>query len=296
MAVYRREYRGYTGETTASRFRFLILPRYSFRDVFASRLMAAFYAVCFVVPVGAALFIYLHHNAAALLALDLSVERLLPIDSVFFFRFLTTQSVMAFLLTAFVGPGLVSPDLIHNALPLYLSRPFSRKQYVLGKMTVLLVLLSFITWIPGLLLCALQASLEGTSWLVTHWRLPVAIVLGSWIWILILSLLALAISAWVKWRPVAAAMLLGVFFVAAGFGSSVNLILETRWGHLLNLGELLKRVWIGLFFGESGREVLRIGSPASEIPLWAAWICLLAVAALCLLLLNRRLRAYEVVR
>ena len=41
---------------------------------------------------------------------------------------------------AFIGPGQVSPDLANNALPLYLARPFSRVEYVLGKMSVLLVL------------------------------------------------------------------------------------------------------------------------------------------------------------
>ena len=51
----------------------------------------------------------------------------------------------------------MSPDLRNNGLPLYLSRPFSRTEYVLGKMSVLLILLSAITWVPGLLLFLFQA-------------------------------------------------------------------------------------------------------------------------------------------
>src|SRR5258707_13066390 len=50
------------------------------------------------------------------------------------------------------GPPLVSRDLRNNALPLYLCRPFTRTEDVLGKMSVLLILLSAITWIPQLLL------------------------------------------------------------------------------------------------------------------------------------------------
>jgi hypothetical protein len=45
--------------------------------------------------------------------------------------------MMALFLAAFVGPGQVSPDLANNALSLYLARPFSRVEYVLGKMSVL---------------------------------------------------------------------------------------------------------------------------------------------------------------
>ena len=55
-------------------------------------------------------------------------------------------------LTAFVGPGLVSPDLANSALPLYFCRPFSRAEYVLGKCAVSVQLLSLITWVPGLIL------------------------------------------------------------------------------------------------------------------------------------------------
>ena len=63
-----------------------------------------------------------------------------------------------------MGPGLISPDLSHNALPLYLARPFSRTEYVLGKMSVLMGLMSLMTWIPGVLLFVLQGYLEGWQW------------------------------------------------------------------------------------------------------------------------------------
>jgi hypothetical protein len=40
--------------------------------------------------------------------------------------------MLALFLAAFIGPGLISPDLHNNALSLYLARPFSRAEYVLG--------------------------------------------------------------------------------------------------------------------------------------------------------------------
>ena len=60
-----------------------------------------------------------------------------------------------------VGPPLVSRDLRNNALPLYLCRPFSRTEYVMGKMSVMLILLSAITWVPQLLLFLFQSYLRG---------------------------------------------------------------------------------------------------------------------------------------
>jgi ABC-2 type transport system permease protein len=146
------------------------------------------------------------------------------------------QGVLALLLTAFVGPSLVSPDLANGGLALHLSRPFSRAEYVAGKMTVLFVLLSLITWVPGLLLYTTQASCTGWTWVKSNLWLARSIVLWPLIWIVVLSLIALALSAWVKWRIAAGACVLGLHFVGAGFAQAINQILGTRNGSLINLG------------------------------------------------------------
>src|SRR5256714_7680943 len=70
---------------------------------------------------------------------------------------------------------------------------------------------------------------------------------GSWVWILILALLALALSAWVKWKPAAGALMFGVFFVAAGFGVAINGVQRTKWGHLFNISALIGSVLVKLF-------------------------------------------------
>ncbi|HXO22009.1 MAG TPA: ABC transporter permease subunit [Thermoanaerobaculia bacterium] len=285
MAVYERTYRRYEGELTPARSRFLILPRYAYQEVFKSKAFIAFLALCALSPLGFAIVIYLHHNLQALKAINLPLDKLVPIDATFFSIFVTAQSFLAFLLAFAVGPGLISADVRNNALPLYLSRPFSRSEYVLGKMSVLLILLSAITWIPGLLLFLLQTSLEGTSWGFEHAGLAWAILASCWEWILVLSLLTLALSAWVKWKPVARIALLAVFFVTRGFGEAVDRVLDTEWGSLVSLGKLNEIVRADLF-----------GTPLVSIPVWTAWLALGLVALACLAMLARRVRAYEVVR
>lgn len=287
MGVYERAYRRYEGPLTAERRRFLIVPRYAFGDVFRSRLFTAFYTLCFGYPLVCAVLIYLHYNASALKILELDPSKLLSIDEKFFLFFLRIQgNVLGFLVTLVVGPSLVSPDLRSNGLALYLSRPFSRTEYVAGKMTVLVVLLSAITWIPGVLLFLLQAYLGGSAWMGEHPRILPAVLLSSWIWIVLLSLLALAVSATVKWKPVASAALIAVFFVAAALGATLNQVLGVRWGSVLNLGLMLETVWSGLF-----------GLPVpAEVPVGAAWVSLAVASAISLWLLARKVRAYEVVR
>jgi ABC-2 type transport system permease protein len=189
-------------------------------------------------------------------------------------------------LTAFIGPGLISGDLANRALPLYLARPFSRAEYVIGKMSVLLILLSLITWIPGLILFGVQAALAGGGWLSQNLWIAWGIFAGSWIWILVISLMALALSAWVKWRIAAGALLLAIFFLAAGFGEAINAVLDVRWGRLINLTYVFATVWNSLF---RSRETFEISTAS-------AWTVLALISAGCLVLLNRKLRAFEVVR
>src|SRR4051794_21030177 len=286
MAVYKRTYRGYSGEITPSWSRFLMLYRFSRRTLFRSKVQTAFFALCFFFPLLCLLGVYANSHLSAFAFLGQRTGPFLDINGKFFSVYLTVQASFAFVLTAFIGPGLVSPDLANGALTLYLCRPLSRTEYVLGKMSVLLITLSWITWLPGLVLFFVQASLSGWQWMWDNAWIAGAIVLGSFVWILVLSLAALALSAWVKWRIVAGALLLGMFFLGAGFARAINAVLRTQYGYLIDLSQLVSIVWHDLF-----RE-------ASDPPFSVveASIALLVFTAFCLYLLMRKVKANEVVR
>src|SRR2546422_10232307 len=218
MAVYEHTYKRYAGRLTPEWSRFLIIPRHAYRGVFKSKLFTAFFVVCFIPLLIEAILIYLHHNVAALAALRVNVRQLIPIDASFFEAFVGVQGGLAFLITLLVGPPLVARDLTNNALPLYLCRPFTRAEYVFGKMSVLLILLSTITWAPGLLLFLFQSYLEGWRWFVANIWIANAIFLSGVMWILLLTLLSQTISAWVKWRVAASAALIALYFIPSIFG------------------------------------------------------------------------------
>jgi ABC-2 type transport system permease protein len=285
MAVYRRNYKPYSGALTAAWSRWFVLFRYSRRNLFRSKFLTGLFVVCFFYPAACLLMIYLAHSASFLQEIGVPAE-VLSIDNKFFFNFMGVQGVFAFLLTAFVGPSLISPDLANGALPLYFCRPFSRAEYVLGKSSVLAILLSQITWVPGLVLFAMQASLAGARWTWDNLWIAGSIVLSSLIWIAILSLLAMALSAWVKWRIVAGALLLAVMFFGAGFAEAVNAVLRTQSGNFFNVAYLMTTVWNALFQVDSRHA----------IPVAEAWAALLVYCAICLGLLMRKVRAYEVIR
>ncbi|HET6179243.1 MAG TPA: hypothetical protein VFE61_20100 [Candidatus Sulfotelmatobacter sp.] len=285
MAVYRRTYTSYSGPVTPAWSRSLVLFRYSKRKLFRSKVQTGLFVLCFFYPLACLLIIYLANNLSFLERFG-NIGAAFHIDNKFFFIFLQVQGVLAFVLTAITGPGLISPDLANGALPLYLCRPFSRAEYILGKASVLAIVLSQITWIPGLVLFSVQSSLAGPGWAWDHLWIAGSMVLSSLIWIAILSLLAMALSAWVKWRVVAGALLLAVLFFGAGFAQAVNAVLRTQSGYFLNLVYLMETVWMSLFRIEKDGSI----SPSN------AWIALLLYCAICLALLMRKVRAYEVVK
>ena len=65
------------------------------------------------------------------------------------------------------------------------------------------------------------------------------------------------------------------------------MLFRTDWGSLVNLAVVIGRIWAGLF----GVRAVR-----SACPVWAAWASLMpGLSPLCVCLLRRKVRAYEVV-
>ncbi len=290
MAVYDHGYRGYSGPLMPARTRFLVISRYGLRDVFASKLFLAFFAFCFAWPLVLLIAMYLRYNAEALTLINLDSADLLEFVQVntWFFQsvFLRNQLMLGFVVVLVTGPSLVSADLRNRAMPLYLSRPLTRTDYVLGKLVVLGVLVSAITWAPGLLLFVIQASLGGREWLLEHWRIAPAMVVVSAVWILCMSLPMLAIAAWVKWKPWARIVFLGLIVSGSALGEFYKAFYDSWLGSMVVAFDVADALSDAVFGAES----------PGAMPAAAAWAAAAALAALSAALLYRRVRAFEVVK
>jgi len=234
------------------------------------------------------------HNLDALAVFEVSDPGALraTVAENLFFWLVFVQGNLALVLTSFAAPTLVAPDAANGGLSLYFSRPLGRRDYVLGKLAVLLLPLSASTWVAGLLLVGLQASLE-EGWLLEHWRIPLGVVVGSAVWILFLAIVGLAISAWVRWRPLATGALFGLFLVGGAFGTAINEATDASWGALFSPVEQVQVIWLDLL----GTETLLFrGGLSHQLPVGWCWAGLAAQAAFALWLLRRKLSAVEVVR
>ncbi len=285
MAVYKRGYRRYRGPLTGRWTRFMVLPRNAWRRLYQQRLVLSLTMLAFVWPLLCAGFVYLTNHVELLQGLDREFKQFIQVDGRFFSIFMYVQAGFAVFLAALAGPGLIAPDLANNALPLYFSRPLTRWSYAIARLTVLAGMLSVVTWVPGLLLFGLQAGLAGGWWLWANWTLGAGMVLGFLLWLLVLSLVAMASSAYVKWKFVAAGVSLAFFFVLSGIAEMIDNVFRVDWGHLIDPAWAMNQVWCALL----GIEPL--AGPGA----WASAMALAVTVMLLVVVIERKLRPVEIV-
>lgn len=286
MAVYKRGYQRYQGPLTSPASRLLVLPRFAWERLMQQRLISILFIVALFWPTGCALFIYLSHHLDLLQGFGgAATAKIFEINADFFFIFMNAQSVFAIILAAFAGPSLIAPDLTNGALPLYFSRPMSRSTYVFSRMLVLVGVLSPVTWIPGALLFLMQSGMAGWDWFSANWHIGAAILVGFFFWILLVSLVAMASSAYVRWRVVAGALVLGLFFILAGASELANAVLRVEWASAFNPTRAMLQIWRALL----GLE------PFPGPDEYECLAALVLMIGLLTAILNRKLRPVEVV-
>jgi ABC-2 type transport system permease protein len=264
----------------------MVLPRYAWDRLYQQRLVILLTVLAFVWPLLCAGFVYLTNRVELLQGLDREFRDFIRVDGRFFSIFMYVQAGFAIFLAALAGPGLIAPDLANNALLLYLSRPLTRWKYALARLIVIVGMLSVVTWIPGLLLFGLQVGLAGGWWFLANWTLGAGMVVGFFLWLLILSLVALASSAYVKWRVVAGAVTLAFFFILTGVAEMIDEVFRVTWGHVLDPAWAVNRVWCALL------DVDPPNGPGAGTSL----LSLAGFVLVLVLVIERKLRPVEVVR
>ncbi len=286
MAVYRRGFQRYRGLIKGRWTRFLVLPRFAWRRLFQQRLVVLLMVIALIWPLLCAAFIYLSNSADLLQGLSRQFLEFIKVDGKFFLIFMNVQSAFTIFLAALAGPGLIAPDLTNNALPLYFSRPLVRTEYALARLTTLFGMLAIITWIPGLLLFAMQVGMAEASWFRSNWKLSLAIFAGFAVWNLLLSLVALTSSAYARIRVVAGGIVLGFYFLLDGAAAMINGVFRATWGHAVSPGWTNTRLWHAML----GTD------PPSGPGVSGCLFVLLVMMLLLVLVLERKLRPVEIIK
>lgn len=199
--------------------------------------------------------------------------------------FLTRQQFFVFIITIVLG-GLIADDRRANALQLYLSKPLTRVEYIVGKAAPLLILILGVTLLPALCLLVVQIVFSGSFGFLTNnlFVLP-AITLASLARALLSTFTILALSSLSKSRRFVAVMYAGLIF----FTSSMHQVLRSITG---------SRSWAAISPGNMvdvfSDWVFRVRAP-QPVPVYVAVLVIVGLIAVSLWVLERRVRPVEIV-
>jgi len=203
-----------------------------------------------------------------------------------FREFLNQQEVFIFIVSIVIGSGLIADDKRANALQIYLSKPLTRVEYIVGKLTTLAAVLTFVTWLPAMLLLVLQMLFAGsTKFLADHLFLIPAITLFAAVQVFVSSFAMLALSSLSKSRRFVAMMYAGtLFFTAAMYQALRQITGSTAWA-AISPRDTMNVIADGIFRIQGTRA----------IPFPMAVIAIVALIAGSMWILERRVRGVEVV-
>jgi len=203
-----------------------------------------------------------------------------------FRSFLEFQSFIVFVITIYVGAGLIAQDRRANALQLYLSKPLLRSEYIVGKLAVLATFLLMVTMVPALMLLVVQIVIAGSfTFLKSNTFLIPAIVLASLLQVLLASVTMLALSSLSKSARFVAIMYAGVLFFTKAIFGVLYAITGTTAVAWVSPGENLAQVV----------DVIFRLKPRYATPWEVSLIVIVGLVILSISILERRVRGVEVV-
>jgi len=276
VPIHDQGYRRYAGERVVRARRWSVIARAGIIERLRERRFLALMLVAWLLFVVRAVQIYIGTTIVRASFFAPSEET--------FHSFLNQQRPFVFFITIYAGAGLIASDRQANALQLYLSKPITRHDYIAGKVATLAVFLIAVTWVPAMMLLALQVLFSGSvEFVSSHPRLVPAITISSLLQVALASMTMLALSSLSRSRRFSA-MLYALVTIFAG---AVERVLQTATGAagwvLLSPQNTLVAITDALFGIEP------------EIPVTIALVAIVALMGVCVAVLERRVRAVDVV-
>jgi ABC-type transport system involved in multi-copper enzyme maturation permease subunit len=200
--------------------------------------------------------------------------------------FLEQQDFFVFVMTIWVGAGLIANDRRANALQIYLSKPLMRSEYIAGKAAVLFFFLLLVTWVPAMLLLLVQVMFSGSfAFLQKNLFLFPAITVASLLQVLLATFTMLALSSLSKSSRYVSILYTGIiFFTGAIYGVLWGITGSTSVSWVSPVTSLAQVI-----------DVIFRLPPRYTTPWQVSLIVIVALITISISVLERRVRGVEVV-
>jgi ABC-type transport system involved in multi-copper enzyme maturation permease subunit len=203
-----------------------------------------------------------------------------------FREFLQQQDFFVFIITVYVGAGLIANDRRANALQIYLSKPLMRSEYIAGKLAVLFGFLLLVTFVPAMLLLMLKVIFDGNfTFLKSNLFLVPAITTASLLQVSLAAFTMLALSSLSKSARYVGILYVGItFFTAAIYGALYAITGSSR----------VSWISIGANVSQVVDVIFRL-QPRYATPWEVSLLVVIGLVAVSISVLERRVRGVEVV-
>jgi ABC-type transport system involved in multi-copper enzyme maturation permease subunit len=278
MAVRDRTWHPWSGTPGKVGTRPWVITRFALIRAFDSKMFLALLVMATLPSLVALLAIWFSHNTQ-LLPFEELAGWLARLPEWIFPNLFGWQAVSAAVVTVVAGPRLIVRDLTHHGLDLILARPISPRGYIFGKLAALAILSAPVSWLSGVLVVAVHTVLGEADARGQGLRLAMAYLIGHAVWLLMIALLTLAISAWIRQGPMARILLMALFFLSSALAGALNAATGSAIGDVINPLLAATSVVQALFGQPTG----------SQLPVIVNWLTLLGTSGGSWLLLNRRI-------
>jgi ABC-2 type transport system permease protein len=203
-----------------------------------------------------------------------------------FREYLEQQDFFVFVITIYVGTGLIANDRRANALQIYLSKPLMRAEYILGKLGILFAFLTLVTMVPALLLLVLEVTFTGNlTFIKDNLFLVPAITVASLLQVLLVSFTMLALSSLSKSARYVGILYAGITFFSTAVFGVLYAITGSSTFSWISLGANLTQVI----------DVIFRLKPRYDTPWSVSVLVIIGLIVVSISVLERRVRGVEVV-
>jgi ABC-type transport system involved in multi-copper enzyme maturation permease subunit len=291
MPIFEQTYRKWDGTLRTTGIRWFPITKMGIKQTFKKKRFLLFFIACQIPFLVFAIRLII----AALVPENIeNTVEFLKVNPSFFAHFLWIQSTFIFIMTIWSGANLINGDYQSNALQLYLSKPLTQLDYILGKLSIVAFFNLAITMVPAILLFILRVLIKyDKSWFVQNlWVIP-AIIGISLTMSVIHSLFILCLSAITTNSRFSAI----TYFIILIFTDGIADLLY----HLRRVGALLSisinnniLSLFSIFFGKHITEIPEYSENAGDPYYGAAILIFLCVC--CYFVIKKRVGRIEVIQ
>ncbi len=278
MPIHDQGYRRYQGPRTPRGCAWAVITTAGLRTFFGKRAFLALLLLSWLPFVVRTVQIYAAANFPQMAFMAPTAET--------FRQFMSQQDPFVFFVTVYVGAGLIANDRRANALQIYLSKPISRGDYVLGKMAILMTFLLMVTWLPATMLLLVQVSFAGSlTFLKSNLYLFPAITVLALVEVTMVSAAMLALSSLSNNSRFVGILYAGLIF----FSDALFRVLRAVTGES-------RLSWVSF-----GNNLAQIGDAMFRVPLrystpWPVSLLMVVVLVVASgMILEKRVRGVEVI-